>query len=432
MATPQERLDAMLNDYQTRFKTAHTDPGAGLKTLVDTTPGLKTTLLQQIERGSLERFDNLGTPGALGTYNAYSKTMAVSIDQLNDASRGNVQTANSLRFTLAHEIDHAVTRDARLAEDRKLQSDVAGMVATPSPHDYTGILRSYNESVRSREVHAEMTGFNALAAHVRAGNPHATLKDLYDASPADMQMYVNVDLSKTPATYAPKPGLTLGADLSMASTPENVAAMGRYFYEANGYPERKIGSAASYIDGQERTALAAVRAADPTHPHPAPEVKADLTALGVPRLALPAGMTDSSPRLAPPAHTPPETGSGPSHSSSDPRQVGHADHAYFQALRERLPESVPDNAVAQAMLLAKREGLTDFSRVNPQEVGVSNGTVWIGGNTPGFRVAADVSQAPPMEQVSRDLQGQQASQTPAVQPDPARSVGQEPQAAVSR
>ena len=427
MPTPQERLDEMLGDYQRRFRTDRTDPGAELRTLIDTTPGLKTTLLQQIERGSLERFDNLGAPGALGTYDAYSKTMAVSIDQLNLAARGDVQTANSLRFTLAHEIDHAVTRDARLAEDTKLMGDVTAMTARPSPHDYTDILRTYNDSVRSREVHAEMAGFNALAAQVRAGNPHATLKDLYDASPADMQMYVNVDLSKVPATYAPKPGLTLGADLSMASTPENVAAMGRYFYEANGYPERKIGGALNYIEGQEQRALAAARVADPSHA--APEVRANLTGLGVPGLPHPPGITDSSPRLAPPAHGASHDAGGAS-SSSDPRRVEHPDHAYFQALRERLPDSVPDNAVAHAMLLAKRESMTDFSRVNPQEVGVANGAVWIGGNTPGFRVAAEVVQAPPMEQVARDLQSQQSV---AVAPTgPAHAQGQDSPAPVSR
>lgn len=142
MPTPQEKLDAMLDAYQATHKTSTTDPGAQLRALIETTPGLKATFLDQIDKGRLEKFVPLATPGALGTYNAYDRAMAVSVDQLNDAARGNVQTANSLRFTLGHEIDHAVTRDARLAEDRTLEASVRRIAAGPSPHDYTDTLKA--------------------------------------------------------------------------------------------------------------------------------------------------------------------------------------------------------------------------------------------------------------------------------------------------
>lgn len=414
MPTPQEKLDAMLDAYQATHKTATTDPGAQLRALIDTTPGLKATFLDQIDKGRLEKFVPLTTPGALGTYNAYDKAMAVSVDQLNDAARGNVQTANSLRFTLGHEIDHAVTRDARLTEDRTLDAGIKRIAAGPSPHDYTDTLKAYNESVRSREVGAEIAGFNALAGYVRSKNPSATLKDMYDASPNDMQMYVNVDLSKTPATYTPKPGLTLGADLSMASTPENIAGMGKYFYEATGYPERKVGHALGIIASVEQEALRTARIADPSHA--APEIRVNLKEVGAETAPVPGGITDTSPRLGTPApHMPPGGDrSDPRIEASpgaiDPRTPGHPDHAYFQLLRDRLPSSVPDNAVAYAMLQAKQDGMNEPSKVNASEVGLVDGKIWISGNTPGFRVGVDPAHAQPMEQVAKDLgavQGQE-------------------------
>ena len=299
MPTPQEKLDAMLDAYQTTHKTATTDPGKQLRELIETTPGLKATFLDQIDKGRLDSFVPLATPGALGTYNAYDKTMAVSIDQLNAAAGGNVQTANSLRFTLGHEIDHAVTRNARLAEDQALQSGVSRIAAGPSPHDYTATLKAYNDSARSREVGAEIAGFNALAGYVRGKNPSATLKDMYDASPDDMKNYVNVDLSKTPTTYTSKPGLTLGSDLKMASTQANIDGMGEYFYKNFGYPERKVDGALGFIAATEQDALRTARIADPSHP--APEIRVNLKELGAEHATLPRGITDTSPRLQPPA-----------------------------------------------------------------------------------------------------------------------------------
>lgn len=418
MPTPQEKLDAMLDAYQAAHKTATTDPGKQLRELIETTPGLKATFLDQIDKGRLEKFEPLATPGALGTYSPYDKAMAVSVDQLNDAARGNVQTANSLRFTLGHEIDHAVTRDSRLAEDRTLDASIRRVAAGPSPHDYTDTLKTYNESVRSREVGAEIAGFNALAGYVTSKNPRATLKDMYDASPDDMKNYVDVDLSKTPATYTPKPGLTVGSDLKMASTPENVGAMGKYFYENFGYPDRKVSYALGVIDRVEDAALRTARAADPSHP--APEVRANLKEVGAPGATVPSGITDtSSPRLQPPGQTAPSGADAPGPrldtgsnvpTAQDPRNASNPDNAYFQLLREKLPSSVPDNAVAQAMLLAKHDGMTDPSKVNPSEVGLIGGKIWISGNAPGFRVGVDPMQSPPMEQVAKDLTAFQQGQ----------------------
>ncbi len=316
MPTPQEKLDAMLDAYQAAHKTSTTDPGKQLRELIETTPGLKDTFLDQIDKDRLKEFVPLTTPGALGTYDAYDKTMAVSIDQLNTAAGGDVQIANSLRFTLGHEINHAVTRDARLTEDKTLKDSIESIAASPSPHDYTATLKAYNDSARSREVGAEIAGFNVLAGYVRSKNPSATLKDMYDASPNDMAMYVDKDESKTPATYTPKAGLTLDSDLKMASTQANIDAMGEHFYKATGYPERKIGGALDRIATAEQDALRIARISDPGHV--APEIRVDLKTVGAETVPLPTGFTDtSSPRLQPPAQPGPSGGerSDPQHAA---------------------------------------------------------------------------------------------------------------------
>ena len=420
MATPEEKLDKMLKDFEAANKTATTNHGKNFRDLIENTPQLKADILESIKKGNLDKFEAISGTSPLGYYDATGKALAVSADQLNDAAT-KTQTANSIRFTLGHEIQHGVNRQDILDQDKKLTDQAKATAKTPSPHDYTDELKAYNQTSRKIETTAEIAGFNTLASYVTSKNPKATLKDLYDASPDDMKMYIKRDMSKTPETYTERDPLKIGADLKIASTPENIKAMGKLFYDANDYPRGEVGRALGMIQKEERDALAAARLTDPKHA--APEIRVDLKELGLSGMRLPGGFTDSSrPRLT--------SGEGPG--SNDPRLASHPDNAYFQSLRDKLPSSVPDNAVANAMLMAKKDGLTDFSKVNPDEVGVSNGKIWIGGNMPGFRVGADASQAPPMEDVGKDLQKLQQSQVQST--DSSRSLGQsEPQPApVSR
>ena len=434
MATPEQTLDKMLKDFEAANKTATTNPGKNFRDLIESTPQLKADILESIKKGNLDKFEAISGTNPLGYYNADNKALAVSADQLNDAGK-KTQTANSIRFTLGHEIQHGVNRQDILDQDNKLRTDAKATAKTPSPHDYTDELKTYNQTSRKIETSAEIAGFNTLASYVTSKNPKATLKDLYDASPDDMRMYINADLTKSPPTYAAKPGLTIGADLKIASTPKNVEAMGKLFYDANGYPANEAGRAVGMIAKEERDALAAARKADPKHP--APEIRVDLKALDLTGMPLPRGFTDSSrPRLqheegaaAPGQAAPGQT--APAQAApgqQDPRNASHPDNAYFQLLRDKLPASVPDNAVAHAMLLAKQEGMTEPTKVNPAEVALVDGKVWIGGKTPGFNVGTDPAQSPSMDQVAKDLQKfQQTQESQAVQP---RSIAQgEPQPA---
>lgn len=408
MPTPQEQLDAMLTDFENRTKTATTNPGKNFRDLLNGTPEMKTRFLEAIDKGNLVRLEPETDPGAFGSYNSYDRTMRLPIAQLNTADR-NVQDANSVRFTIGHEIEHGVTRDGKLQLDKNLKDQVQAIAQGPSPHDYTATIKAFNDGARGRESRAEIAGFNTLSAHVRRGNPAATLKDVYDASPSDMRMYIDADLSKRPPTYTPKAGLHIGADLKMDEG-RSLEAMGRYFYDANGYPGRQIGGAIGEIQRQE----AAQQAAHPGRP--APQIKINLSELGFAGARLPPGMTDSSPRLRPEQDAAQPSAANPT-GAADPRDRSHPDNAYFQLLRDKLPASVPDNAVAQAMLSAKQGGLIDPSKVNADQVGVVDGKVWINGTTPGFGVGIDPAKAPSMEQVAQGLQslrqGQESTPAPA-------------------
>jgi hypothetical protein len=389
MPTAEERtLDRMLTDFELLHDTASAHPGRNLRALIEQTPAMKGDILESIRRGNLDRFEDLPYAGPVGTYDADAKALAVSVDQLKSADR-NVQAANTLRFTLGHELQHGVNRQDILDQDATMRSDAAAIARSPSPHDYTASLQAYNATSRRLESTAEIAGFNTLAESVRRGNPNATLKDLYDASPNDMQMYIDVDLGATPARYTPKAGLSIGADLTIdPSKRENVEAIGTLFYDANGYPPQEIGRAL----GMAHKAEAAAQAASGT----LPDIRVDLKALGVSG-PLPHGFTDSSkPRLLP----------GQEAAQADPRSAGHPDHDYYQLLRGKLPDSVPDNAVAHAMYLAKHDGMGDPSKVDPAQVAYANGHVWVGGSTPGYRVAFDPAQSPPMAQVNEQLETQ--------------------------
>jgi hypothetical protein len=295
MPTPQEKLDAMLDAFQAANRTRTTDPGRQLRELIETTPALKEAFLEQVDKGHLLRLERLPPAArALGDYSPYAGEMRVSINKLNAAANGNAEAANSLRFTLGHEIEHAAQRDALLESSKALEDSVRRIVIGPSPHDYTAALKAYNERERSFEVAAEIAGFNALAEYVRNRDPNATLKDLYEATD-DMSPYIDVDWLADPETYTLQPGLTLDNNLKMPSTQENRGAVGKYFYEANGYPEQRVGDALNDIARLERNVLNAARAANPHHP--APQIDVNLKEVGAQGVPLPGGFNDTSPRL---------------------------------------------------------------------------------------------------------------------------------------
>lgn len=95
-----------------------------------------------------------------------------------------------------------------------------------------------------------------------------------------------------------------------------------------------------------------------------------------------------------------------------------SDRQLFAALRERLPASVADEAVAQVLVEAKQNGIGDVSRLD--KVVLHGERIHVLGTTPGFRASIDLAeQAPPLQESVNQLQEnnrqQQAQQEQAQQ-----------------
>lgn len=425
MPTPAQDLEKMLAD----FERDHALAGANLRELLKSTPELETRMLAAIDKGNLDLIKPLDPAqrarGALGGFDPSDDSIALPMDML-EASARNPQDANTLRMVFGHEIEHSVNKadiDTLVGDfDREVEKIAQG----PSPHDYTELLEARNRGDRLRESNDQISGFNVLAAHVRRENPDATAEQmnakLY-ASSDQMQQYFDVGIDANgQKNYTPKPGLSIGANGQIAATPDNVEAMGVHFYDRNHYPER-------YAHRNLSLAYQAEHDAARQHPdRPAPDIRVDLHKLNLPGFPLPPGFSDPSGSVrgpAPGSPSPPSQPAQPASSGADPaaphpREAGHRDHAYYQMLRDKLPAEVPDNAVAQAMLEAKRSGL-DATQIDPNKIGVNDGKIWIGGKTPGFHASADATQAPPMNQIARELQ-ELPAHTPA-----APSVGKNEQ-----
>lgn len=429
MATPAEKLEAMLTD----FESANAAGGKNLRDLLKTTPELQARIVKSIELGNLDTIKPLDpalrSRGVMGGFNPVDKSIALPMDMLNSADT-NPRNANTLRLVFGHEIEHSVNKQAIADGNKAFEDKVRKIAEGPSPHDYTTLVKDRDTESRKREANDQIAGFNVLAAHVRRENPKASKEQLYDKlfhSSNQMEQYFDVGGTPGKEKYTPKAGLTIDKNGKIAATKANIDAIGEHFYEANGYPKVYGPRSLALINKIENETLAAARVGNPSHP--APEIKVNLKELGLTGLRLPPSFTDTSPSLArptpavpapalpTPAESPapvtPTAASASAAASRDFRDVGHPDNGYFQLLRDKLPASVPDNAVAHAMLLAKQGGLTDPSKVNSNEIGLVGGKIWVGGHTPGFHISADPAQSPPMEQVSQGLSKLQAHTTQA-------------------
>lgn len=376
----EKKLEQMLVD----FEKAHPDAGKNFRTLIGETPALKANLLEAIGKGNLEKIGPMpasAPAGALGAYNAADKSMMLPTTLLDVADKDK-KLANTMRMVLTHESEHAVNKQAIEAANKAFEGKLTAVSKGPSPHDYTPALKEKADSDRLREATDQVGGFNAVAAHVRKENPTATPAQLYEKlhnSSPEMAPYFDVAGTPPKQTYAPKAGLTIGANGLLAETPANIEAMGKHFYDARPYRQiygTQALQAAINVEGKEQVAD---RAADPKYTPP--EVRVNLKELGLDGVvAFPAGsgITDTSPR--PPPVVPPKSPVTPAeapHDSShaaprDSRAAETAPALYLQSVNA-LEKLGPDagikdrdelGAVAAAMASkAQTDGLRQIDAV---------------------------------------------------------------------
>lgn len=395
----EDKLEKLLKDFETANDSATQTPGKTLRELIDKAPVLKERLVESVRLGQLEKIDALA-PGthAGGTYSTDTRTISLPVDQLNSA-RTHKGAAADLTYVIGHEIQHSFNTDADKAMDAFIR-DAGRIAGTPGPHDYTAAVKTVIQANRDDEATANIGGYNALLSQVRKDNPAAGLKELYNAAPGRMDDFVE-RAGRAPAfTYALKPGLTLEADMHMRTTPENVKAMGKYYFDqppsvsrlgARGnqdYPNYYGEWAVNVIKDKEAQALADARRADPAAA--APEVRINLREIGLDRTLLDTGLTytDTSPRR------PVTVDHAATHAAASP--------LYAQAItaleRVQGPAGLGDrdqllNAAAATAVQAQKAGM---ERIDGALVG-RNGQVFAFQGDPSSehadRIAVDVSTA---------------------------------------
>ena len=316
----EKKLEAMLVDFEKGNPAA----GKNFRTLIGETPALKANLLDAIGKGNLDKIAPLpaGVPkGALAGYDPTSNTIHLPVDILGVSDKDK-KLANTMRLVVTHESEHAVNKQAIEKSNKAFEGQLEKIAKGPSPHDYTTVIKTRTESERTREATDQIGAFNALAAHVRKENPTATKSQMYEKlynSSNQMEQYFDVGGTAPGKTYTPKAGLTIDKDGQIAGTKANIEAMGKHFYDANGY-QRIYGvralQAAVNIESKEQIAD---KAADPKKYVP-PEVRVNLKEIGLDGIvSFPpgSGITDTSPKpppVAPPKGpvTPLETPPAPS------------------------------------------------------------------------------------------------------------------------
>lgn len=308
MSTENEKK---LEEMLAKFEKDHPTEGKNFRALLESTPELKSRMLEAVGKGNLEKFEPLSEDerkrGTVGAYNPNEsdKSIKLPMDFLAISDK-NTQAANLLRSTFGHEIEHAVNRDSIKTAQDKLVTDAAGIATGPSPHNYTNVVKNYVADLRDREARDEIAGVNVLAAHIKRQNPDATKEQLYNAlatASPDMALYFDKKGTK-PETFQPKPGIEFSDKFQIdPSNAKNVEAFGKHFYDANNYPKTYGQGVIEVLGKIEQLVQDDAKAKDPKYK--APEVQINLKELGLEGkgIVLPSGFSEIKrsidPALAP-------------------------------------------------------------------------------------------------------------------------------------
>lgn len=237
--TAEQKLDQIIKDFGNANKTANNNPGDDLAKVLDASPDLKKRILDSVDKGYLSKFQALPpNSGTGGSYDPSAKAINVPMDVLKGADT-NPRDKAELIFVMGHEIQHSFNA----AATKKITQDFVDGTTTlakskASPHDYTKLTEDFIQSSRKDEASAHIGGFNATVSQARKDNPDATLKDIYNTSPGRMKDFIDVTGVRPNLGYAMKPGLTADADMTMSFSKENVAAMGKYYFDKPGNVSR--------------------------------------------------------------------------------------------------------------------------------------------------------------------------------------------------
>ncbi len=421
----ETKLDKILTDFETANDTKTQTPGKNLRALLDQSPDLKARIVDSVAKGHLEKFELLPKgEHAGGSYSPDDKAISLPLDELKKAGK-NKASAAELVFVMGHEIQHSFNSTVSDKATDKFIGDVEKIAKGPGPHDYTATVKTLIQNYREDEAGAHIGGFNAISSQVMKANPSAGLKELYNAHPGRMEDFIDRS-GKAPAfTYALKPGLTIESDMTLRDSPENVKAMGKYYFDqppssaglgAKGnqdYPNYYGEWAVNVIKDAEKQALADAKKLDPKAV--APEVQLNLKDIGLDKALMDTGLkyTDTSPKK-PISEAP----------SPEPALYRQAEEALKKVDGLGLHGEELRNVAAATALQAQTSGM---ERIDGALLG-KNGQVFAYQGDPtsesADRIAVNVAQAKqqPADQSLATMMVPDPQQAPAQQQG-ARSIG---------
>lgn len=398
---------------------------------------------QTPHRNHLENFGFVSGMAAGGNYDGYGKTMRLQASDLQSPHYNQV----NMTFVLGHEIEHGFNHPAARDAGGRMATAAAAVAAQPgATHDYTAAIGAYIESGRKDEAEAEIAGWNATLSHLQQTNPAANQTDMLNTGNSRMQDFVRRDPVTNTAVALPAPAgkqpLQFNADGSLTDTPNNVAAMGRQYFDRPPLPAPPadrpvaIGESRSadyrnyYGTAAVETAIAAEREHARVHPGVTHRMTINMSSLGLSENLLereginirrnpgtPQPYYDSS--QSPPAlhhfdhtqdgansHTHVPIAGAPSAPSSLER-LSPNDRAMFERLREQAPANLSEDTLGRALHAAKSAGIERPDQIASARL--SGDRLWVEGTTPGFHAAVDVAgKGPGLRELAQATQPTQA------------------------
>ena len=139
-------------------------------------------------------------------------------------------------FVLGHEVQHALNSPATTKAFQQFMKQIETTSRSPTEvHDYTEAIRSYLASKRFDESSAQISGWNAFVSRQSNRTPSEIYTDLsIGRVRAAERMLDFVEVSGEAELATPRPNLKFNPDNTLSMSPENVAAMGRNYFDRPG------------------------------------------------------------------------------------------------------------------------------------------------------------------------------------------------------
>lgn len=193
---------------------------ATLRQVIDGSPLITWQLNEATRRDELHELEVLpATTHAGGAYDGDRRTISIPLDLL--APSAEPETA----FVLGHELQHALGNAT--SRQQTEQFFEAAEAAVQGNHDYTPTIGAYLSAHRDDEAAAHLAGWNAMIDWVELHIPDPTIDDVVLVNRSRVWDFVD----PRGDSFVIKPQLVVRPDLRFDLSPQNVAAMGVYYFD---------------------------------------------------------------------------------------------------------------------------------------------------------------------------------------------------------